>query len=351
VTWVPGSGPPPPRYDHLLRFTDDVGMLEHAMGALPKREHGYCTDDNARALIVVTRAKELPELAGLADRYLAFIRHAYRGGGQFINRLEYDRTWDVRRGETLDDGCGRALWALGITAVHAREAHIRWAANEIFTDAAGFRPYHLRSAAFGAVGACELLAIEDHEGAEGLARYAIKLIDNDWVGPKGWVWPENYLSWANALLPHALISSGFVLNEDKVLQRGLDMLQWLVERCTAPAGHLSVCPSTGWTTDNTSQGGHQQPIEVSSFADAAAAAYEATTDQHWLDVMNMCIRWFLGENDGKTYMIDESSGGCYDGLYPDGVNPNQGAESSLALVSVMQHADRISTLVSARSRT
>jgi hypothetical protein len=96
---------------------------------------------------------------------------------------------------------------------------------------------------------------------------------------------------------------------------------------------------------------HQQPIEVSSFADAAAAAYEATTDPYWLDVMNLCVRWFLGENDGKTYMIDESSGGCYDGLYPDGVNPNQGAESSLALVSVMQHADRISTLAATRSRS
>ena len=337
MTWMLDSTIHPLSYNHLIRLTDDVGILEHAMGALPKREHGYCSDDNARALIVVTRAGDAPELRGLADRYLAFLRHAYRGDGQFLNRFEYDRTWDVRRGETLDAGSGRALWALGIAAVGAPKAHIRWAATELFTDAAVFRPRYPRSAAFAAVGACELLAVGNHDGAEGLAHHAVAQIGAPRSGT--WIWPEDQLTYANALLPHALISVGFVLNDDSALDRGLAMLHWLVDLCTAPDGHLSVCPTTGWTPTNLTRGGHQQPIEVSTLADAAAAAYGATTDGYWLVVLQKCIRWFLGENDGKSVMIDASSGGGYDGLQPNGVNPNQGAESTLAMLSTLQHAD------------
>ena len=347
VPWTLDSTIVPLSYAHLIRLTDDVGMLEHAMGALPKREHGYCADDNARALIVVTRAGDAPELRGLADRYLAFLRHAYRGGGQFLNRFEYDRTWDVRRGETLDDGSGRALWALGIAAIGAPEAHIRWAATELFTDAAVFRSHYPRSAAFAAVGACELLAKGEHDGAEGLAKHALAQIGLP--RPGTWMWPEDQLTYANALLPHALISVGFVMNDAAALDRGLAMLHWLVDLCTSPDGHLSVCPSTGWTPTKLTYGGHQQPIEVSTLADAAAAAYKTTTDGYWLVVLQKCIRWFLGENDGKSSMIDPSSGGGYDALQPDGVNQNQGAESTLAMLSTVQHADLLATIAAARA--
>lgn len=341
--------PPTPRYDHLLRFTDDVGMLEHAQGAIPKREHGYCTDDNARALIVVCRAKDQRRLGGLADRYLAFLRHAYRGEGQFLNRLEYDRTWDVRRGENLWDGCGRALWSLGIASVHAKDVHSRRFARDLFLDGAeSFRPPYVRSAAFAAVGAAELLRVEDNPTAEAMARFAVSFIDDGRTLPGSWQWMEDQLTYANGLLPHALIATGSALHDDAIAQRGLQMLRWLVDRCTAPEGHLSVCPSGGWTRANMTQDFDQQPIEVSTLADAAVAAFEATYDPAWLDVVQKCAAWFLGDNDGKSYMIDDSSAGGFDGLQRDGVNPNQGAESSLALLSTMQWAERFSPLAALR---
>jgi hypothetical protein len=197
--------------------------------------------------------------------------------------------------------------------------------------------------AFAALGAAELLTAEPgHRAARALVTdYAAGL-----AGPNGdaaWPWPEPRLTYANAVLPEAMIATGVALEDETLRRRGLDLLAWLVGYETSD-GHLSPTPAGGRGPGDPRPGFDQQPIEISSIADACARAACVDPSPVWTDTVRAAAAWFDGANDAGLTMWDPQTGGGFDGLHADGVNQNQGAESTLAVLSTLQHARRLSTV-------
>jgi hypothetical protein len=331
---VIGEYPSPP-FAHLKRLSDDTGMLEHASGAIPSREHGYCVDDVARGLLVVSREPSpSAELVALAERYLAFVRHAQAGDGMFRNRLSYERTW--LDAPDTGDWWGRAIWGLGTAAARGPSAAIRQGAWTGFERAIHCRSRWPRAMAFAGLGAAEVLSVTpDHPGARRLLADAVVTIGGPGRDP-AWPWPEPRLAYANAALAEVHLAAGQYLDDPRASRNGLLMLGWLLEQETYD-GHLSPTPVGGRAVDGPRPGFDQQPIEAAALADACARAAAITHDPQWTDGLRQSIDWFLGANDAKVELVDWDSGGCGDGLRADGRSDNQGAESTLAMVASLQH--------------
>jgi len=331
---------PLPPFAHLRRLTDEGGLYEHARGTTPRRSCGYCLDDVARALVVVSREVEPdPSCAGLAGQYLSFVLAAQSEDGRFRNRRGTDLGWI---GEpSVEDCWGRALWGLGAAVSgHGAAGHLE-SALTAFERGVGWRSPHRRAMAFAALGAAEILDVmPDHRGARELLAAASTMIGRP-QGTEGWLWPEPRLTYANAVLPEVLLAAGAALDAPSLVTDGLRLLGWLLDLQTRE-GHLSVVPVGGRGPADPVHGFDQQPIEVAALADACGRAFALTGQQHWADGVDLAVAWFLGTNDSNTPMYDADSGGGCDGLERDGRNENQGAESTLALVSTIQQARRLS---------
>lgn len=329
-----------PTLAHLHHLTDAGGLYEHADHTRVRRAHGYCVDDVARALIVVMREDHSTPLHDdLREQYLSFVLLAQAEDGRFRNRRGADLGWTDS--PTVEDCWGRALWALGTVVSRSSEPSQREAALAAFDRGAGWRSPWSRASAFAALGAAEVLrSAPGHEAAERLLRDAVECIG----GPSGnpsWPWPEARLTYANPALAETLIAAGAALGEPDVLADGLTLLRWLLDGQTR-AGHLSVVPASGrGPADPDRARFDQQPIEVAALADACARAFDLTGEERWSAAVSLCAAWFLGDNDSGTVMHDPVSGGGYDGLERDGRNENQGAESTLALLSTLQQARRL----------
>jgi hypothetical protein len=330
---------PPPSFAHLMRLTDDTGLLEHARGSIPLRQHGYCVDDVARGLIAVCREPDpAAEVTQLADRYLAFLLHAQAENGTFHNRLSYSRGW-LDTSET-GDWWGRAIWGLGTAVARPAAPHLRDAAFACFERAAHQRSRWSRSMAFAGLGAAEVLAVlPNHGGARHLLADAVTTVRRP-GSAADWPWPEPRLTYANAVLAEVHLAAGELLDDPSALDAGLHMLGWLIDQETVD-GHLSPVPVGGWALGEARPGFDQQPIEAAALADACARAFRVTCDSAWVDGLRRCIGWFLGENDSKVELADWRTGGCGDGLHETGCSHNQGAESTLALITALQHGRQL----------
>jgi len=331
---------PAPSFAHLARLTDDTGLFEHARHAIARRQHGYCTDDVARGLVVTSREPDPPTtVLRLAECYLAFLTHAQDLTGAFHNRLAHSRRWTDEPG--LGDWWGRALWGLGTAAARGPAPWIRDEATVAFTLGATKRSPAPRAMAFAGLGAAEVL-----RGQPGNTTAAALLADAATaVGIPGetpeWRWPQQRLTYANAALAEVVIAAGNLGADDRLLADGLRMLTWLRDIQTTD-GRLSVVPASGWQRD-VPRGRHdQQPIEVAALADACVTAASVTGEPSWDVGVRQATAWFLGDNDARVPMWDAATGGGYDGLTPHGPNLNQGAESTLALISTLQHARDLS---------
>jgi hypothetical protein len=195
--------------------------------------------------------------------------------------------------------------------------------------------------AFAALGAAEVLSVlPGHSVALGVLSAAVAVIGEPPEDPV-WPWPAPRLSYANAAIAEAVIVAGWKLRDDRVLRNGLRMLGWLLAGETSK-GHLSVVPAGGWGQGEPRPGFDQQPIEVAALADACARAAAVTGDTGWLSGVGLCVAWFLGDNDARTPMFNEHTGGGHDGLGPAGRSRNQGAQSTLAMVSVLQQGRLVS---------
>ena len=327
---------PEPNWSHVARLSDDTGLFEHARNGIARREHGYCVDDVSRGLLVAAREPQpTAQVVRLAERYLAFLTHALALDGTCHNRLGFDRRWRDEPG--LGDWWGRAVWGLGTAAARCPVPWIRAEAGEAFLIAARQRSPWPRAMAFAGLGAAAVLR------ADPRARRAADLLGDaaTVVGLPGsdprWVWPERELTYANPTLAEVLIQAGDLLGDEPLLADGLRMLTWLC-RTQEHQGHLSTVPVGGWRPDVPRHRYDQQPIEAAATADACATAAAVTGDDGWDAPLFQAIAWFLGDNDSGTVMYDPLTGGGYDGLTPEGANLNQGAESTLALVSTLQHA-------------
>jgi hypothetical protein len=190
--------------------------------------------------------------------------------------------------------------------------------------------------AFAALGAVEILAIDPgNNAARALALQALAVIGPA-RGPD-WHWPEARLTYANAALAEAVVAAGAAVGSAADVDRGLSLLRWLLE-VEMRFGHLSVTPAGGCSEVSTRPCFDQQPIEVAALADACARACAVTRDNSWLEGIEAAVGWFEGQNDAHLQMYDSDSEGSFDGLHATSVNRNQGAESTLALVSTRQSA-------------
>lgn len=324
-----------PAWRHVLAMSDGIGIFEHADHAEPRREEGYCTDDVARLLIAIVREpvvdRELYELARVCFRFLV---DAQGVTGRVRNRRRAGGRWHGRRG--VEDCWGRSVWAFGTVAHLSRDRSIRDGAVSYFEHAAGQRSPHRRAMAFAALGAAELLAVNPrHLAARRVLTDAVAAIGPIGENPS-WPWPEPRLSYANAAIAEALIASGDCLGRSDVVADGLTSLRWLLDRQIVD-GHLSPVPVGGAGPGDVAPGFDQQPIEVAALADACVRAQAVTGDSGWRVGVDLAIDWFTGANDLGMPMSDPVTGGGFDGLTPSGPNLNQGAESTLALISTLQH--------------
>jgi hypothetical protein len=329
------------RLDHLMCLTDDTGMLQHAVYTLPNYEHGYCTDDNARALILMMLLEELeecfPERTRLSSIYAAFLHSAFdRTNGRFRNFMLHNREWVSEIGS--EDSHGRALWALGTCVGRSqREGYRSWAA-ELFGKAlpAVWEFESPRSWAFAVIGLHEYLRTLSGDLMANQFRFELARrlrAAYDKTAHYDWLWFEDVVSYDNARLPLALIMTGRWAGQPDLFDIGLKSLGWLVEHQRAPEGHFRPVGSNGfWKRGEPPAAFDQQPVEAHATICACMEAHEATGDSYWLAQATKAFEWFQGGNDLGVALYDAQTGGCRDGLHIDRVNQNQGAESTLAFL-------------------
>lgn len=323
---------------HLRNMTDSTGMFQHAVGITPNRKFGYCTDDNARALIVSAMCWSLTaedSILPLMHTYLSFLHNAYdQQSGRFRNFMDYNRQWSEQTGSA--DSHARAIWALGVLVFDSPNHAIRTLAAKLFNlGLPRLLDFEFpRSIAFGLVGIDAYLRrfAVDSDARRIRSKLANRLLNMFVENRQGdWPWCESLVTYCNARLPDALLISGHAMSDLRMVQVGTEALEWLIEVQTGQQGQLSVIGNQGWMDRN----GHrarfdQQPVEAMTLVQACVDAYNIMGQERWLRQARKCLDWFLGRNDINLPMYDFSTGGCRDGLEPDGVNENQGAESTLA---------------------
>ena len=339
----------------LLRICDSTGILQHSIFSVPDRSHGYCVDDNARALMLMNRIGDHaePHRSRLTDVFASFVQSAWNDeAGEFRNFMGYARNWLESAGS--EDSCGRALWALGATAHEGRTASLRaWARGLFNRTAFSARDFGSpRAAAFAMLGADYVLA-SDHDDttAQSIlgngAEFLITRLSE--TRRAEWPWFESVLAYDNCRMPEAMIRAGVRLDRPDLLKCGLETLTWVLDLQISPAGRFRPIGSDSFGFEFTApRPFDQQPVEAWAAIDAASAAFDATRDARWLASANLAYAWFLGANDRGVAVADPLTGSCQDGINPRGLNLNEGAESvlayqlaSCALNSLIAKADSI----------
>lgn len=333
------------RLDHLLRMTDDTGIIQHATYSVPARKTGYCVDDNARALLVALQAHRVTQsaqTAGLVTRYLSYLDLSQKADGRFSNFMDYTRKLEVH--SDSDDCAGRALWALGVCTRLAPDGGARALAVEMFERSMPLASsFGLRGQALALLGLDAFLGeIPHHAAARELAvRLSADLVaryrteaDADW----NWFEPE--VTYDNAIVPLALFKAFGITDDPESLEVAQASLAFLEGICFSPE-YLNLVGNESWHR----RGGRrsmadEQPLDAAAFVLAFQGAYIATGDPHYLGRMRDSFEWFLGRNRLRTSLYDFATGGCYDALGRHEVNRNQGAESLLsfllALLSMLE---------------
>lgn len=333
------EGYPELKLDHLRRITDCTGIIQHSIYSLPDRETGYTTDDNARALVVALRLLEMgfetDVVLPLAEIYLGFLRHAQKQRGTFHNYMSYNRSFADDEGS--EDCFGRAVWACGCAA-RRRAGDGLGPTARLMLERAIPRLDELqavRARAYAILGLSAYLQSYPNEGVvrsriEALSAGLVKALERASRGR--WQWFEDRLTYSNAILPGALFRAY------AATQRGL----WL-EAAETSLGFLSrvlwrkdfvkLVGNQGWYLKGKTPAEYdEQPVDAGYLVQAYAWAYLATRKDEYLERARGAYEWFHGRNINRVPVYEELTGGCYDGLTPDGVNLNQGAESLLAFL-------------------
>jgi hypothetical protein len=340
---------PEVRLDHLVRLTDDTGVIQHATHGIPDRRFGYSTDDTARALIVALmhyqRCGDDLSLE-LIRKYLSFLQHQQLPDGHFHNFMDYSRQPGDERGS--EDTLGRALWGIGEAVASGPTKTIRALAGEMFEKAVGaLQLEHPRAMAYAI---CGLHCFLRRYPGAALARRRLRELAEDLAGlfersSEEWRWFGNDLTYANAKMPQAMLLAFTSTNDDRFKQIGLESLNFLLDR-TYFRDHFDFIGNQGWHR----YGGEravlsQQPIEAGYTAEACLLAYEITGSPRYLEMARASAEWLLGRNRLGARLYDATTGTCSDGLDPHGPSMNQGAESVisalLALLVVYKQIEQI----------
>jgi glycosyltransferase involved in cell wall biosynthesis len=340
---------PEVRIGHFLSLCDNTGMLQHAVHSVADRAHGYCVDDNARALLLSSAFANSGETKLLSDidttRFAAFIQHAWNPDThRFRNFMSYDRRWLEPSGS--EDSHGRTLWALAECARSDTDPSRRnWAAALFKTALPVVDTFSSpRAWAFSLLGLNVYCALQ----AGDLAAQSVRMLLADklmalFVASErpDWLWFEDVLAYDNARLSQAMIETGLATHTAAYVETGLGSLRWLIALQTAPSGCFRPVGSKSFGRIRQKPDAFdQQPVEATATIAACLAARRANDGEQWPKAAMRAFAWFLGENDLQTALIDPSTGSCSDGLHPDRANENKGAESALsyllALVEIRQ---------------
>lgn len=344
----PGPALPALPLTHFAAMCDDTGLFQHAIGGIPDRLHGYCIDDNARALLVCQalgsgRLAALPTIQPL--RFAAFLQHGWNPDhARFRNFMAFDRRWLEEIGS--EDSHGRTLWALGVTAAGSADADLATWAADLFARA--LEPMESftspRAWAFTLLGLSGYSARRPHDRkarhigltlAERLQDLLIACRREDWV------WFEDRLTYDNARLCEALITTGRDAAAGDLVASGLESLRWLIAQQTAPGGHFRPVGSDGFLlATRAPQHFDQQPLEACATVAACLAAGTAEADPYWHAEAARAFAWFGGANDLGVPLVDAATGSCRDGLHRDRANENRGAESLLSYLMALADMHR-----------
>jgi glycosyltransferase involved in cell wall biosynthesis len=340
---------------HVKRMTDDTGMLQHAVFDIPRYRDGYCLDDNARALLLMTHVEdagiESPSVVqALATRYLAFMNFAFdEESGTFKNFMSYERTFHERTGS--DDSHGRALWALGAVVGRTRDPGRRGLSARLFHGALAptLSLTSPRAWAYALLGIDEYLRAFEGDSNVGAVRseLAAKLVLRyRHTQSSDWPWFEDRLTYGNARLSQALLVTAARVRDAEMARIAETSLSWLVGQHSAKDGSFVPVGTNGFYV----RGGErarfdQQPVEACAMVSACLDAHRITDDGRWLSDARRAFQWFLGQNSLEEQVYDARTGGCRDGIHADRMNENQGAESTLSFLTAlaeMRAADKFS---------
>jgi glycosyltransferase involved in cell wall biosynthesis len=343
---------PETQLTYFLSMCDDTGLFQHAVHSVPDRAHGYCVDDNARALLLASALntsgeKSLPET--LTSRFASFVQHAWNPDKKhFRNFMGFDRRWLEDMGS--EDSHGRTLWALGECARSDINASRRSWAAALFAEALPtvemFRSP--RAWAFTLLGLDGYCAIR---GEDLFAKRMRRLLADRLmdilvrVETGDWTWFEEGLSYDNARLPQALIITGHASGTSAYVVAGVRTLRWLMTKQTAPGGHFRPIGTDGFgDIRKPPQEFDQQPLEATATISACLAAWHADQGAEWKNGVNSAFAWFLGSNDLSQTLVDIDTGSCRDGLHRLRVNENRGGESVISYLLALVEFRRFAGL-------
>ncbi len=320
-----------------------MGVAEHARGDEPIRDGGYCTDDAGRLLALLAPHCADPTAQRLCEGALTFLADASLGDGGFRLRRRGNGVWTTDA--PSDDATGRALEGLGVAAARCPDRALRDRSLELFETTSNWRSRFSRSVSHAVLGAASVLDVDPgHRGSREQLDHAAEVLSmgrpSSATWPWPWPWPEARLTYANALIPEALLVLSRLNDDQATLARGLEALEWLVDTETL-GDHFSFTPVDGRGPDDKGPAFDQQPIEAWAMASACARAFEITHDRRWADRVVRAAEWFDGRNDAGVPVGDPLTGAGFDGLHRSGVNVNQGAESTLAYLATTLLRDEV----------
>lgn len=329
---------PEPSLDHLRKLTDDTGLYQHARFTIPNREFGYCTDDNARAVIAMVKyyaQYPVREALQLLDTYLSFILHSQNSDGTIRNWMNFDRSWLEK--EPTNDAFGRVLWAFGAVMATPPSPSYLSIIKDCFDRSIGHvQKQFPRGMAYSILGMCDYL--RQFPGASDIKRQ-LELAADGLVTQyqenkyPDWQWFEDALTYDNAVFPHALFVAGQTLDNQRYVDVARETCEFLLSN-TYNGEHFSFIGCNGWyERGRTKATFDQQPLEAAGMVMMLRTAYDATHDSRFLTLQRKAFDWFLGANDLHIPLYDFRTKGCNDALMADGVNINQGAESTLSFLS------------------
>jgi len=321
---------------HVNRMTDDTGIFQHAKFGIPNLKEGYCMDDNARALLMATmnyRQLKDPRSLELSTIYLSYIHYMQNPDGTFRNFLSFNRNFLDELGS--EDSFGRTIWALGYLLGNSPNDNFYQSAKQIFFNATpNFENLQsIRSVANTIIGISYYLksAPYDENMIEKLQLLVNTLIKNyDENSTPDWQWFEQIIAYDNGLLPLALLHASEILKDDKVTNAAYESMNFL-SSLTLTDKNLSVIGNEEWYKKGGIRSIYsQQPVDAMAMVLMFHQAFHLTKDKKYISKIYTCFLWFIGENDLKLNLYDFETHGCNDGFDINGVNQNQGAESTLA---------------------
>ncbi len=266
-----------PDFAAVERMSDSTGMLQHSIYSIPDRRHGYCIDDNCRALMLMSAMPDLDDVT--RDKwmtiYASFVQYAWNPDTRrFRNFMNFDRTWCEDSGS--EDSNGRTLWSLGVTARDAQAAKHRDWATAMFDSTASMALElgSLRAQAFAMLGAAAMLEAKPGHQLSLSILEAFPKVHLDLLAKARrpeWQWFEIVLAYDNTRLPQALIRAGQALGRQDLIDCGLATLDWIVAKQTSPEGRFRAVGSESFNRPYADPlQFDQQPLEAQATVDACA---------------------------------------------------------------------------------